>query len=743
MQNRLTSPLIDEPRGGWTPVREVDRSPVVRLLMLLGAFVVPLMGIGWRVAHLQTALVESYAEAFDVTSERSESMATWNGRILTSDGVVLAEDVEVFGITAHYRWLEEPPNEEWLEQLAKSKLTRPERRKRELVEAEIEKVRLRQQELWQRLAHLTETTPEELTKARSAVQRRIERIRRSVAEKQERRRLAAQTPQKEVVSTGRWNGAWDAVRRALTTPPQRSAEQPLVIQEELDYHPVCDDVPLEVAAEIEAHPELYPGLRVRMSTRRTYPQGDLAPHIVGSRLPLDPQQIAERRERLDERDPLDYQPGDWAGRSGIERYYEQHLRGLRGERKLVLNRRGEVIRNIVARRPRAGHDLVLTLHAPLQRETEKLLDKALAATPTEAGAEPPAETPRGGCIVLMDVRTGDLLAAAAAPRFDLNILINHDDEAWQRVLDDPRRPLFPRLTQMALPPGSTFKTLTAAAALQSGRLDPHERLECHGFLTRPDRQRCYIYRHFGVGHGPTDLTTALAQSCNVYFYTVARQMGPDPICEWAQRFGYGRPTGVDLPDERGGNLPAPGESTGPGNSRHKWQQADTLDLAIGQSTLTATPLQVVRMMAAVANGGELVTPRFAQSLGPVVRRADSDESLAIESEVNRVPGLDSETLSYIREGLKQCVAHPRGTGYKTVRLTETAIAGKTGTAEVGGKPDHAWFAGYVPVDRPRYAFVVVLEHAGSGGKAAGPVARDLVRAMLRERLIGETSISQK
>jgi penicillin-binding protein 2 len=142
------------------------------------------------------------------------------------------------------------------------------------------------------------------------------------------------------------------------------------------------------------------------------------------------------------------------------------------------------------------------------------------------------------------------------------------------------------------------------------------------------------------------------------------------------------------------------------------------------------------MMAAVANGGELVTPHFAQSVGPVVRRS-GDESLDIESEANHVAGLDHDTLAHIREGLKQCVAHPKGTGFKTVRLNETAIAGKTGTAEVGGKPDHAWFAGYVPVDRPRYAFVVVLEHSGSGGKAAGPVARELVR------LTGQTSLSKK
>jgi penicillin-binding protein 2 len=293
---------------------------------------------------------------------------------------------------------------------------------------------------------------------------------------------------------------------------------------------------------------------------------------------------------------------------------------------------------------------------------------------------------------------------------------------------------------MALPPGSVFKSLTATALLESGLVPDGHSIACRGFLDRPSHHRCYVFSRFGVGHGKTNLGDALCRSCNVFFFDAARRLarsgptGHNNLHLWAERFGFGHPTGIDLPGESSGDLPAP--PTRPLIS-------ETMQLAIGQGPVTATPLQIVRMMAAIANGGSLVTPHVVSGHGPdaaaLATRADP--------RATRIANLSPRTLAIVQNGLRRVVEDPLGTGYKRIRLPEMAIAGKTGTAEVGGDlEDHAWFAGYVPADRPRLAFVVVLEHAGSGGRQAGPVARQLVQSMQAHGLIGpatRVSLSDK
>jgi penicillin-binding protein 2 len=305
---------------------------------------------------------------------------------------------------------------------------------------------------------------------------------------------------------------------------------------------------------------------------------------------------------------------------------------------------------------------------------------------------------------------------------------------------------------MMLPPGSVFKALTAVALLETGIVNPDTPVYCQGFLDTPNRHRCW----HGLAHGDVDLSDALCRSCNVYFFTAARRMGANPIIDWAERFGFGRPTGIDLPGERGGNLPAqqqpPGvirqvSATSTGivsdmqSDRSSPYMGNALGLAIGQATLTVTPLQVARLMAAVANGGYLVTPHVARSTGPALVGDDESDTVGLY-EPRRIPGLSPDTLDRVREGLRKVVANPRGTGYKRVRLEQISVAGKTGTAEVGGgQEDHAWFAGYVPADKPRIAFAVVLEHGGSGGRNAGPIARSLIEAMLELEILQPTQVS--
>lgn len=743
MRNRAVNVFSADPAPGrrLDAAWQVDEYPTVRLVWLFVAIAAPLAVVALRLAQLQCCLIDDYVASFATTTESFESVLSLDGRICGSDGRILAEDVERDDVRVHYRWLEDPPDPRWLQQQALSKLPRTERRNRARVEDEKRRVLARRDAMWKRLSELTGIAPAGLAANRAAIQKRVEHIAETVANRH-------RGPDCEATPEGTdTNGVrslaqrfWETVASALTTPPRREEHEPIVVREELDYHTVVNEVPLAVRAEIEAHPRWFPGVRVGGTSRRVYYDSGLAPHVIGARLPVSEDELAQRQaftaNPSGNGDPLDYRPGDRIGRTGVEASYDSCLRGLRGLRKLVRNRYGEIVREELIRSPRPGRNIELTLNPSVQRKMQQLLDASLARKSPAAAQTDDLRTPRGGCVVALDVQSGAVLVAAGAPRFDFGPTAVPDAAMWKQLTDDPRHPLFHRALQMALPPGSIFKVLSAVALLESRRIDPDVRYDCRGYLDKPDRLRCLIYTQQGVGHGPVDLADALSRSCNVYFFHAAGVMGPGPILDWAARFGIGRPTGVDLPFERSGNLPEADfalPAPGPKASDDGWRIADTRALAIGQSSLTVTPLQIARVMAAVANGGYLVTPFVARKAGPQL--ADDEAGLAF-SRRQPIPGLSDGTLARIRSALERAVALPGGTGYKTVRSPNVAIAGKTGTAQVGkGQADDAWFAGYVPADKPRIAFAIVLEHAGSGSKAAGPVARQLVEAFLADGVL--------
>ncbi len=774
MRNRPT-PIFDSgpDRGG--SAFDVDAEPGVRLVWLFVAMSLPLLAVAGRLIHLQCIVAEGFAVETRHEIESVEAIPARNGRILASDGTVLAFDDERHQLLVHFRWLEDPPNETWLRHEAMSRLNRSERRDKAKVEHAKVEVLARRDELWRSLAELTEHGSDKLADLRGRVQQRVERIYRLVDERRGAGFQLARPDRQleEVEETGRletwptWLQVWNVVKHELTTTPTRERRESLRIPEQSDYHLLLDDVSLEVVAEIETHPEQYPGVRSGVTSRRVYPHGRVAPHLVGYRGEIDADELKARRERFPNGDPLDYQLGDAIGRSGIEQSYEHALRGVRGQRKIVRDRHGTIMRTEVVCPSKPGRDVVLNFSVPLQERATALLEEAVGQDfnrPDTSDGQV-GNQPHGGCIVAIDVRTGAVLAAAVAPTFDVNDFLSGNEEVRQALNSDSRSPMFPRVTQMQLPPGSVFKAVSAVAALQSGRIDPDRQFECIGYLKDPNKLRCYHSQaHYG-----TDLKMAIARSCNVYFFKAAQTIGPQPLVHWADEFGFGERTGVDLPGERFGHVPRPPEREPKGRTkdsspielvsasetrpaspwddressrtaqpagrtkRAPWYDGDTLGLAIGQSQLLVTPLQIARLMAAIANDGWLVTPHVARELNAA---GQADASLTIEPERHRLRDLSDGTLARVREGLEQVVAHPQGTGFKHVRLKEVAIAGKTGTAEIGGgRADHAWFAGYVPADRPRIAFVVVLEQAGSGGKVAGPIAKKFVQLLLDQDVI--------
>mgnify|MGYP002628085050 CR=1 FL=1 len=756
----------------------LDRNPGVRLLGLFVLIAVPLLIICGKLATLQAFQSEDFIAGFESrVTETFKPIETIDGRILI-DNKELARDVATYELKVHYRWLEEPADGLWLRSRARERLSKEERSDREQVDAAQQDVLAERQRMWTRLAAAIGLSDDEFAKQRSETQTRVERIVKLVEQNRDRRadeesETARTLRQEQLDKETLWGSAWERLRTELTTPPKRRRREPMTVREEFEYHVIAEDLPYEKVAAVVTRPELYPGVDFQMRTERDYPQGSLAAHIVGTRQPVDDDDV----EKLAAESNGEFstglghgglKAGDRTGRTGVERSYDRYLRGQRGLERIVSNSAGEIILREVVRQPQAGADIDLAIVEPLQRHAESLLDTATSSSPIQwsrAGSDESkiqaeranaeagdlASKPTGGCIVAINIHSGQVLCAAAAPRFDLRLLVDHNEELWQALQRDKRSPMYPRVTSMAVAPGSVFKTLTAIAGLESGTLDPEEPVFCRGYLKTPQRHRCYIYRHYGVGHSDLTLVDALCKSCNVYFYTVGSQMKAGPLVAWSDRLGFGRPTGIDLPFESGGHLPRPNpaqtitlanyeESTSsddvPGDQKplEPWYDGDTLGLAIGQSRLSVTPLQIARLMAAVATGGELATPRVVRAVQTPASLDQSSTEILITSQKERVP-LSDRTLKYVRAGLEKVVASRGGTGHRTVFTKEVSIAGKTGTAETGSGRDHGWFAGYVPAEDPQVAFVAVLEHGGAGGAVAGPLAKALVEELLRLGLI--------
>ena len=738
MWNRLASDW-QESKTWQMRCWNVNHAPKLRLGLLWLGMILPLVVVATRMIQLQVSLRDDFATGFNQSFEVREDIEAHDGRILAADGTVLASDAEHYELQVHYRLLQEPIDSKWLRREAFKRLSRLERRDGQLIEAEERRVKQAREDLWSGLSLLVHSDVSHMAMTRKAIQKRVERTKASVLQSREQQYLNAEEFQSSssIESQNGWGQVWRRLQRALSSPLGRTRHSE-PIEEEERHHTIVANVDADARAELEAHPDRYGGVRIATRRRRSYPEGDLAAHLIGSRTLLTAEDVVGRQNF--------YQIGDRIGRSALELQYDSHLHGVRGERRLVKNRRGEVVTSEIVRAPKHGRDLVLTFDAGLQRRAEQLLDVALETVTisgteddqTHQGEASKATCPQGGCLVAMDVHSGKIVAAAAAPRFDLNLMVVPDPQRWSDLQTDPRDPLFRRVTQMAIAPGSVFKMISAVAAIESGSIDPHAPIYCQGYLDHPDQHRCLTYRHHKVGHGEMSLADALCRSCNVYFFTAARRMGPQRLSDWASRFGFGQPTGIDLPSEGVGHLPSPDEVHS--GEHRRWHTGDTLGLAIGQSALLVTPLQVVRAMAAIANDGNLVTPHLMGDFGPSqFNDASSSPPSYAHPEPRPIADLRMETLAEVREGLTRVVDDPYGTAFKTVWMKEVTIAGKTGTAETGRGADHAWFAGYVPADRPRIAFVIVLEHGGSGGKAAGPVARQFVSALLELGLISPTA----
>lgn len=662
-------------------------SPRRRGRAILAAYAVALGLVLLRAAQLELSDGAEFRRLAAQPIEKSLVIAAPRGRIVARDGTVLAADLPAQALAVQFRYLEQPPDRRWLRRLARERLTPAERRDPEKLAATESFVEREIASMHARLAELCHVPPADWQARTRRITTRVNELAQRVNRRRREQFLEqALTTENEEIGAA-------AILAGLFAPPDPLPPASVILIEQTAYHRIVDDLPAQAVEIIEDHAANFPGVKVISHVRRAYPLATAAAHVVGH-VGGD----AGARETMITARTSDA-GANAVGVLGIERLCEDTLRGQPGRRDVLVDRRGNELEARVQHAARAGHDVVLTLDIALQHFAEQLLDRFARSSEADTAGH-------GGAIVVLDVTTGEVLAAASQPRFDPNWFASGDPRA-AALLADPSHPLFDRVGKMAIAPGSVFKPLVALALVEHRVVDPREPFHCQGYWSEPDRLRCQIYRAQGIGHGELTLADALARSCNVYFFEHAPRLGGAALHDWAARFGFGT-TCANWPDAAKGQLPTADEL-----STTDHVQA----FAIGQGAFTATPLQVARMMAAIANGGYLVEPRLLRGDESAPRR--------------RIDDLSSRALDAVREGLDRTVNHPSGTAYQAAHATHLSIAGKTGTAETGGnRPDHAWFAGYAPAAAPRVAFVVALEHGGSGAQAA-TLARHLVARMLQ------------
>lgn len=456
-------------------------------------------------------------------------------------------------------------------------------------------------------------------------------------------------------------------------------------------------------ARLEEHRLDLPGVIFEVEPRRAYPLGPLAPHAFGYLGEISPAELTTLRG-------AGYQMGDLLGKKGLEKQYEPLLRGQKGYLYLEVDAVGREIRTLekpAPTPPREGQSLLTGVDADMQAR----LVEAMAGK-------------KGGAVFL-NCRNGEVLAIASFPGFDLEALSGMlSPQSWTAVLNDPDKPLFDRVIQGAFPAGSTFKLVIAAAALESGALTKEFAVTCNGF-TRLGTHTFDCWKK--QGHGRLQMIEAIEQSCNVYFYNVGLHVDIDTWARCAKNFGFGHPTGIDLPNESPGNLPDRAFLDAR-YGKDAWTRGMMLNLAVGQGDLLVTPLQMAQLAMAIANEGVYYRPHLVR--GTVEPADRSIKWVAVEQ--HHVEGVSPETYAVLKQGMWRVVQGERGTG-AGCRLPNVEVAGKTGTAQNPHGEDHAWFIGFAPFSSPEVAFAVFVENGGKGGAVAAPVARRVLEVYFQKR----------
>lgn len=480
---------------------------------------------------------------------------------------------------------------------------------------------------------------------------------------------------------------------------------------------ILEDQGRDRAALVEQSLTRLPGVEVHHEPYRYYPQGDLAAHLVGYMT----QMTAAEVDRLARQG---YDPNELIGRYGLEAAWENYLRGKKGVERYAVDAKGQRLDDKTAQTLIPGErvigavpgaNLVLTVDAELQRTAEKAVAHVAAAA-----------------VVIVEPRTGKIRALVSKPSFDPNVMTGHLTRAEETLLlSDPRKPFIDKALRATYPPGSVFKFVTTLAALEDGQAAEDESIFCTGvYQLSKTSFRC------NGSHGKLDLVKAIQRSCNVYFWELAQRVGLDRIADVARAFGFGTPTNLGLNGDSGGRIPTKAWY----EQRGRYKVGFATNAATGQGDVEVTVLQTAMAYATLANGGTLFVPQVVER----VEASDGRTIVSYEPKVAHDVKLPPDALELWRRGMWKVTNEPGGTAFDHGFSTTVQVMGKTGTAEIrkrrkkedderdveGYRPtrSHAWFAGWAPAEDPELAIVVFVEHGGSGGRVAWPIARQILES---------------
>ncbi len=454
----------------------------------------------------------------------------------------------------------------------------------------------------------------------------------------------------------------------------------------------------------------FPGVDIKAILLRDYPQGKAAAHVIGY--------VGRINQRETEKiDLSEYSGTRHIGKNGIERSYEKELHGRVGVQQVEVNAKGRVLRVLESHAPTPGTNLRLFLNMELQRE-------ALAGLEGYNGA-----------VAAIDPKTGGILVLASKPGFDANLFVDGiSNKAYSALRDSPEKPLFNRALRGQYPPGSTIKPFIGLAGLELGVVEFAQAIPCFGFYQLPGQE--HKYRDWKKrGHGQVSMKEAMVESCDVYYYSLARTLGIDRIEPFLEKFGFGSPTGVDITGELGGLLPS--RAWKRENRNEPWYPGETLIVGIGQGYLLTTPLQLASATATLAMHGKRITPRMVKSIESPNSGAGY---IPTQPVISQLPIEKIEDWDDMREAMIQVIEGLHGTA-RSIRTEKYRIAGKTGTAQVftvaqeeeydedtieKRMRDHALFIAYAPAEDPQIAVAVIVENGGHGGSVAAPIAKRIM-----------------
>jgi penicillin-binding protein 2 len=523
-------------------------------------------------------------------------------------------------------------------------------------------------------------------------------------------------------STRDLNADSDAIAQGLHLDPKEVRERIRKFTSMPQYQPIFlkDDITPDELAFIEAHKNELPELDTIMAHRRLYPRNGFTAHLIGYVGEVTEDMLNQPQFEL-------YNPGDVVGVSGVEKQYNQLLMGKNGSRRALVNSRGREVGRLDETAAVPGKQLKLTVDVDLQIAAEQALGD------------------RNGAIVAMDPRNGEILAMVSRPTFDPNdFAVRISREEWNRLVNDDDHPLLNKAIQAQLAPGSTFKIIMATAGMQEGIAEDMH-VNCSGGATFYGRYfKCWVVAEHRV-HGPVDISKAIYQSCDVFFYTLAERLGIDRIAKWAMAFGLGQKTGIDLPQEVTGVMPS--EEWKIRNFKQKWFAGETISVGIGQGAVAVTPIQMARAIGAISSGGLLVRPH-------VVNPTDFPSNVVPASatpDQTHIP-IDPKSWEIITDAMAG-VVNPGGTA-PSAHLQGIDFAGKTGSAQTisnalkaklgaAGKnfKDNGWFVGVEPRRNPEIVVCALLEEGEHGYLAARTVAQ-VIKAYVEKQRQQPTKIAK-